>query len=103
MVMLRGGVGGGGWGGGRVVGLIVNLQHGILAIIVPFLNPLPPILNYCTTCTASPVSGRLLLGSSGTIGFRDVTEIIWDLNDRAHGERKRPASVSTRFFPHKNQ
>ena len=40
-------------------------------------------------CTASPVSGRLLLRSLGTIGFRDVTEINLAVNDRAHGERKK--------------
>ena len=31
-------------------------------------------------CTASPASGRLLLRSLGTIGFRDVTET----NHRVH-------------------
>ena len=48
--------------------------------------------------TASPVSGRLLLRSLGTIGFRDVihpcdvTEINLAVNDRAHGERKRSSN-----------
>ena len=50
--------------------------------------------------TASIVGGRLLLRSLGTIGFRDVTEmhpcdvteINLGVNDRAHGEGKRPSN-----------
>ena len=36
-----------------------------------------------SSCTASPVSGRLLLRSLGTIGFRDVTRT----NDRDQSGR----------------
>ena len=57
-----------------------------------------------SSCTASLVSGRLLLRSLGTIGFRDVTEtnhgvhpcdvteIDLGVDDRAHGERKWPSN-----------
>ena len=53
-----------------------------------------------SSCTASPVSDRLLLRSLGTIGFRDVaetnpcdvTEINLAVNDRAHREKKRPGN-----------
>ena len=52
------------------------------------------------SCTASLVSGRLLIGSLGMIGFRDVTktnasdviEINLAVNDRVHGERKGPSN-----------
>ena len=51
-----------------------------------FPRPLP------SSCTASPVSGGLLLRSLGRIGFRDVTKINLAVTDRAHGERKRPSN-----------
>ena len=44
------------------------------------------------SCTASLVSGRLFPRSLGTIGFRDVAEANLAVNDREHGERKRPSN-----------
>ena len=47
-----------------------------------------------SSCTGSLVSGRLLLRSLGTIGFRNVTEINPGVNDHAHGESKRPSNCN---------